>query len=377
MASSVEGINPHTVILDTVDLNNFAGTPSISAISPIPVTMPPKLRKVLTPKAKRRRIYGIVLVILMILITLRYLYLVGMGIWDGLGLWDALKAATFGKTNEGWLGLLDKFVFLAPIWVVPAVVIPAFFLSLILYPLPPILFVFHPLKKAKYKWALWLARFFRRVPLPLYGNMGLFVEGTVQSFAGNFTEAERLLCKSLAKESNRSAGDSAYENLGMVYLHQRRFKEAAHCLDNAVQLSPLSGGKYGCLAHVYLRQGLNPTRALLLLQRGLELKTKPRRIHADKYQISEMWMDVAWAYELLGQRAESDAALQKAFVEGDPNFIPARAGLYWRAAEIMRLRGQLESAIATYQEAIETDAVGAYGKLAAQSLKELTANLYP
>lgn len=236
----------------------------------------------------------------------------------------------------------------------------------------PFWWVDNALRRADYPVALRRAQFLRRL---WPGSAAfLFIEGTVLLFAGRHEEAEQRLRESLAREQ-RLAGlkqSVCLGNLAEALMGQGRYREALQAYEGAQQIRPDRGSPYIGLAEVYLRQGIEPERALALAEQALACKQRTRWTrNVDRYMLGQMWADKAWALALLGRHAAAEEALDKAFAETDIKFLPMLAGLHYRVGQIMLLRGERTGAAERFARARRIDPVGDYGQLAAQALAAL------
>jgi hypothetical protein len=202
----------------------------------------------------------------------------------------------------------------------------------------------------------------------------LFIEGTVQFLAGHLSLAEALLCQSLAEGQRRGefTNSVALENLGCVLLEQGRYDEALQKFEDSLKVDPKRGGPYNSLGEIYLRQGIEPQRALELIDQALRYKRATWRSRTfDRHMFGEIWGNRAWALALLNRERESNEAIQRGFQETDRKFKPALAGLHWRTGQARRLLGDTPGAIDHFQQATRSDPIGLYGHLAAQALHDL------
>jgi tetratricopeptide (TPR) repeat protein len=153
---------------------------------------------------------------------------------------------------------------------------------------------------------------------------------------------------------------------------QNRYEEAIGNLEKAISLYPKASGAYNYLAEVYLRQGIQPERALELTEQALQRKRESRQERwTNRYRLSEMWANHAWAQALLGRQAEATESLARAFREADRGFKLAMAGLHYRAGQVMILQGNRMTAVEHLSRACQLDPQGNYGRLAAGVLREM------
>jgi Tfp pilus assembly protein PilF len=263
----------------------------------------------------------------------------------------------------GWLSRVGDAVFTL-LTIMGAVVFGALVISMSVL---PTYWALAPLRRTDYAGALRRVRFLGRW-YPQSATF-LYLRGTVHRFAGEYGEAEARLRESLAQRGDFSALSAALENLGRTLIGQGRYEEAAKTLAGAIEIRPEGCGPYIALAEVYLRQGLQPERALELLARAQENKAKSfLRRRADRYQWGQIWASRAWALALQGLYAEADAALEGAFQVRDPKFAPGLADLHCRAGQVMRLRGDEAGAVEHWRQAQQVDPQGEGGQWATQLL---------
>lgn len=235
----------------------------------------------------------------------------------------------------------------------------------------PFWWVFGALRRADYAAALRRVERLRRLQ-PGSAATG-FLQGTVLLFAGRHAEAELCLRECLARGQLDAVVSQAValEKLGWALVEQGRYAEAIRIFEASLGLKAGRGGPYHGLAEVYLRQGIEPERALELAGRALEYGRQRFGVRAvDRYVVGEMWANQAWALAMLGRHAEAEQALEQAFTRADRGFKPALAGLYYRAGQVTRLRGAGESAADRFRRACQVDPLGSYGQLAARALGE-------
>ncbi len=116
---------------------------------------------------------------------------------------------------------------------------------------------------------------------------------------------------------------------------QGRYEVALRTYEAAAQVNAGWGGAYSGMAEVYLRRDVEPERALALIDRALERKTRSwvsRRF--DRHILAQMHADRAWALGLLGQAGESRAELEKAFQVAGRRFKPGIASVHYRAGRV-------------------------------------------
>jgi tetratricopeptide (TPR) repeat protein len=198
-----------------------------------------------------------------------------------------------------------------------------------------------------------------------------FMRGTILLFAGRLAEAEQALRTSIEKRQTRSGFAPSLGNLGSVWSHLGRFKEAAAVFQAAAKIYPRYPSAHDGLAEVLLRQRIEPRRALLLVENALKLKqSNPRSRNVDRHSLANMYANRAQALALLGQKDEAASAVRTAEQVGDPAFIPGLAGTRWRCGVALRLMEQENAAIEHFRQAAELDPHGLYGQLADSAMHQ-------
>jgi tetratricopeptide (TPR) repeat protein len=230
----------------------------------------------------------------------------------------------------------------------------------VIYSIKPILY------RGDHEKALRTIRWWRTFPVIslLTSKMLAEVEGGILVFGGHYAEAEKLIRAMLPAKDNtvRKAQGMRLDNLGWSVMRQGRYSEAIAIFEDSIAKYPEGSDNFSGLGETYLRQGLFPEQAKDYLDRGIE--NKRYRMDVDAYVWGELLANRAWALAQLGSCDEARHSLAQALAETEKNCIPALAGLHWRGANVMRLCGT-EAEVQEYlQQAIKTDAKGAYGQLA-------------
>jgi len=200
-----------------------------------------------------------------------------------------------------------------------------------------------------------------------------FIRGTVLLFAGRLAEADESLRTSIAKSLIQAGSivPGGLSNLAAVELRLGRFRAATAALEAATKLYPRFSGVHNGLAEVLLSQGLEPRRALLLVDNALKLKEgNVRTRNVDRHSTAYMWANRAQALAMLGQKEEAASSVTTAQSAGDPAFLPGLAGTYWRCGVALRLMEQENAALEQFRKAAGIDPHGLYGKLAGSALHE-------
>ena len=199
----------------------------------------------------------------------------------------------------------------------------------------------------------------------------LHYKGTVLMFAGRNQEAEQTLRRCLAREWSPAHKSLAMVNLGYVFLGQRRYDEAQQALEGAIKLRPNGAVAYSSLAEVYLQQGIEPEKALELLDRGIQLKQKSEmQARVDQHIFGYLFANRAWALFMLGRPVEADAALDEALKFAAAPSKAGTAGVQYHVARALMASGQVPQAKQHFRKASETDPKGRYAALADAAMRE-------
>jgi hypothetical protein len=161
------------------------------------------------------------------------------------------------------------------------------------------------------------------------------------------------------------------ENLGYALTEQNRYTEAATAFEDGLAFDLKDSDRLTALAEVYMRQGIEPQRALDLTDRSLKHK-QPAIINRlfMRNSIGELRANRAWALALAGRYQEAREALEQAFKEYDKSCRLSAASMYWRAGHVMKLRGDERAAREHFARAVDIDRNGNYGRMARQILLE-------
>jgi tetratricopeptide (TPR) repeat protein len=200
----------------------------------------------------------------------------------------------------------------------------------------------------------------------------LHFKGTVLMFAGRDQEAAQALRQCLAREQSPERQSLALVNLGYVCLGQGRHDEARQALEGAIKLRPEGAVAYSTLAEVYLQQGIEPQRALELVDRGIQLKQHSEmQANVDEHIFGYLFANRAWALFLLGRAAEADAALDEALKFAAASRSKAgSAGVQYHVGRALVAAGQVPQAREHFRKAREIDPKGRYAALAEAALRE-------
>lgn len=208
------------------------------------------------------------------------------------------------------------------------------------------------------------------------GSM-LYQQASILLFAGHYDKAEQLFMEALAGEiTTLESPVISMANLAWIMTRQKRYEEAEAVLHTALEVHELTTGEietvYSNLAEVYLYQGIQPEEALRLAQMAYQAKKKSTLgSQVDRQMWGHILGNQAWALALMGQFKEAETTLQAAFKEGDPNFAPGYAGVYYRAGRVKLLEGSYKEAQIHFETAVEIAPHSAYAQLSRQALEEL------
>jgi tetratricopeptide (TPR) repeat protein len=227
---------------------------------------------------------------------------------------------------------------------------------------------YKPLKRGEYDVALRrlarIAWFSKRAPV-------FFLRGTVLMFAGRNEEAEAALRQSLAGEESSVHKSLALVNIGYTLLGERRYNEAKEALEEAIELRPNGAVAYSTLAEVYLSQGIEPQKALDLLNKGLEYKrTADMQQTVDLHIFGYLFANRAWALWLLGHPAEADEALDEARKYCAVDIKPGAAGVHYRLGRVLLAEKRTEEAAEEFRQACQMDPSGIYATRSEAALRE-------
>jgi tetratricopeptide (TPR) repeat protein/sugar lactone lactonase YvrE len=208
----------------------------------------------------------------------------------------------------------------------------------------------------------------------------LWLHATTLQMSGRLVEAEQLLARHIDLiQTSFSQFQSNYLNLlGEILMFQGRYDEALIVLEKESKLRRNGHDVYNNIATLYLRQGLNPQRALELVTKAIE--NKEAAIKKDKSEVKKFgdiidWGEIlgnqAWALAQLGQYEQAEQVLDQAFTLVSPTYTFGLAALYYRTGEVSWVYQDYAGATQNFQLAIESDPQGVYRLWAETALKEL------
>jgi tetratricopeptide (TPR) repeat protein len=191
-----------------------------------------------------------------------------------------------------------------------------------------------------------------------------FYRGLVLKEAGRYQEAESQLIESLKAGLNSNAVflETVLNQLGYMMLSQQRYDQALQYFEAAVQIRPESSNTYASLADTYLYQGIQPERAMELIEHGVARLNK-------RYPLQgAIGGTRAWALALLGRETEARASLEQALRQKPPmdaefNFI---------AGEVTRLLGNKTEAVSFFSRVLEIESQGMFRNRAERALHTMS-----
>jgi len=185
-------------------------------------------------------------------------------------------------------------------------------------------------------------------------------------------EAEAVLRDLLANpQTHFQTLSAAACNTGYALMAQERFDEALPFLEAAIRMQPEYGTLYSAVASYYVRQKLNPERALEFMGRAIELTPRPKGRGLARYTWASLLGSQAVAAAMAGEDRIADESLNMAFADADKRFIPGVASLHYDAGRVAQMRGDLAGARSHFERAVALDPRGHGGWMAERALREL------
>ncbi len=196
----------------------------------------------------------------------------------------------------------------------------------------------------------------------------LVSQGNVLSLAGRSGEAEGYYRAALARAGGETPAFRAQTLtlLGFALTDLRRYDEARRCLESAVRIGDRKGSARVGLAELLLDQGIEPDRALALLDEAMS-KTVQRQTNAERAATK------AWALALLGRQSEAETAMRLALNGADPAIRPVVASIHWRIGKALVATQRLADAKDHFWTGYRTDPNGVHGGLSRTELQQLGA----
>jgi tetratricopeptide (TPR) repeat protein len=190
-------------------------------------------------------------------------------------------------------------------------------------------------------------------------------------FAGRSADAEAALRQSLVGETSSVHKSLVLVNIGYTLLGEGRYNEAKQALEEAIALRPDGAVAYSTLAEVYLRQGIEPQKALDLLNKGIEYKrASDRQMTVDLHIFGYLYANRAWALWLLGHAVEAGEALDEARKYSTVDIKPGAAGVHYRIGRVLLAEKRNTEADREFRQARQIDPNGIYATLSEAALRD-------
>jgi tetratricopeptide (TPR) repeat protein len=146
----------------------------------------------------------------------------------------------------------------------------------------------------------------------------------------------------------------------------KRYGEARNCHEAAVRLGDVTGNSHDGVAETYLRQGIEPQKALDRIEQAIAMLASPRsgvRINGG------VLANRAWALALMGRRPEAERAIDQALNVEDSAVAPGWAGTNWRIGMALLAMEETGRAIEHFRTAAGADPHGNYGALSRERIQ--------
>ncbi len=171
--------------------------------------------------------------------------------------------------------------------------------------------------------------------------------GVIDFFQGRFEPAISAYRTSLDLHPHADA----YSDLGLVYLHQRRFNEAILSFERAARLDPQDYAIYADLADAYYWSADRKGQAGAEYQRALQLAESALRVNP---RDPDALMVSAYAEAALGNRTDALSRLNEVM-----KYAPEDAEVFYYAARVYARIGDPTSALAWLHNAVTRGYSGA------------------
>jgi len=202
----------------------------------------------------------------------------------------------------------------------------------------------------------------------------LSVQGLIEFMAGYTVESERTNRQLLAQMIKSKTFEAfALNNLAYELILQERYKEALPLLESAIHINPHLASSYDSLAWWYLFQNLDSQRALELAEFGLQLPPRRSLYYQNASRVVSL-ATRAWAEARTGQNERSVATIKDALKKASPKNIPYYASTLFTLGEAKIALEDISGAREYFRQAAEIDPQGRFGKMAADTLKQLDDN---
>jgi tetratricopeptide (TPR) repeat protein len=188
--------------------------------------------------------------------------------------------------------------------------------------------------------------------------------GTVLMFAGRNREAEEAIRQCLARAFSPPERGLFLVNLGYVLLGEKHYDEAQQVYEEAIRNRPNGAVAYSSLAEVYLQQGIEPQKALQLVDLGLKFKrASQKQAGVDQHIFGYLLANRAWALFLLGRAEEARESLEEARPFGNIQSKPGAAGVHYHIARALLAGGLNAEAAEHLRQVKQIDPQGRYAAL--------------
>jgi predicted Zn-dependent protease len=193
----------------------------------------------------------------------------------------------------------------------------------------------------------------------------LHMTGTVLMFAGRNREAKEVLRQCLARSLSAPERGLFLVNLGYVLLGEKRYAEAQQVYEEAIRNRPNGAVAYSSLAEVYLQQGIEPQKALQLVDLGLKFKRASQtQAGVDQHIFGYLLANHAWALFQLGRAEEAEESLKEARQFCNVHSKPGAAGVQYHIARALLAGGLNADAAEHLRQVKQIDPKGRYAALA-------------
>lgn len=220
-----------------------------------------------------------------------------------------------------------------------------------------------PLSEGRYDEALRRLSLLKR--LHMTSPNLLHMTGTVLTFAGRDREAEEVIRLCLSRALSQPERGLFLVNLGYVLLGEKRYDEAQRVYEEAITNRPNGAVAYSSLAEVYLQQGIEPEKALQLVDLGLKFKRASKeQAGVDHHIFGYLLANRAWALFLLGRTEEARESLEEARPFGNFQIKPGAAGVHYHIARALLAAGLNDEAAEHLRQVKQIDPQGRYAALA-------------
>jgi tetratricopeptide (TPR) repeat protein len=192
----------------------------------------------------------------------------------------------------------------------------------------------------------------------------LDLEGLTLALANRHAEAEEVFRRALKEGRWAAAAErsSVLACLGQMLDDQGRYEEAVRCLEASIRMSDPRGGHRMTLAESYLKQGIEPQKALDLIDAGMRIPKPQIRAQLEPGRLASR----AWALAQLGRKTEAEETIARVRPVEFPamrSFTHLQLGMALLALE------QPQKAADHFRSAIAADPKGSSAAKAVEQLK--------